>query len=106
MTAALTQIVRFSVPVKGRSFAVAAQMAIMADGEKGLHSFVLQPPPLAGLDDAARVELAQVIGFLNSLIDAGLPWSALATCRASRGVIGALVEAADNRLTEVMGCAT
>lgn len=94
----------FSVPTNGASYRVRADIALMVDGKEGLHSFLLQtfdktPFPAGG----PAWHLCETIAFVNKMIDAGMPWSAMATCRRSNGLMGALIEAAANRLDEFQG---
>lgn len=86
--------IKFKVPRFGYSVAVMAELGLMADQKIGLHSLKIaasENPP---------EDLAAQIALLNQLIDFGMPWSAIATCRNAPGLFGALIEAADNRLIE------
>lgn len=92
------ETIKFQVPAfSGGSVRVTAQLGVMVDRKVGLHSFRLdegENPPNG---------FVERIALINSLIDAGMPWSALAACAHAPGAIGAFIEAADNRLTECGG---
>lgn len=87
--------IRFFVPVDGTSLAVRAFRGLMADRCEGLHSFTVESEHF---DAGALHEACKLV---NKLIDAGMPWSDLATFRNNPGTIAALVESAHNRLIEL-----
>lgn len=96
--------VRFQVPINGRGYTMVAMRGLMKDKREGLHSFGLAGYSVDGVHLARdRARLIEAANLLNKLIDSGMPWSALATCRHGGGTLGALIEAADNRLAEIVG---
>ena len=97
--------ITFQVPHRGFAIAVTAARGIMADRREGLHSLRMTLVPVSVTVEhlEARDDVRRCVLFLNGLIDAGMPWSALASCRHSPGVTGALIEAGANRLLECAG---
>jgi hypothetical protein len=50
-----------------------------------------------------QLALSPVVEIVNALLHGGVPWGALASCRNSATLIGALIEAAEIRRAEVWG---
>jgi len=51
---------------------------------------------------AARDAVQAKLGIVNDLVHAGMPWAALTTCKNSATLLGAIIEAADQRLRDVL----
>lgn len=95
--------IQFRVPMNGVSYPVKADVGLMCDRQEGLNRFRFAWPMPTFFPGGDRPQLAEAIMFVNNLIDNGVPWSALATCRRGSGAISALIEAGHNRLNETAG---
>lgn len=101
MAAAKGSWEKFHTPIGGYSFACEAMVLEDRSAIARLRTACVQPTEEDG--GAAFPNLVKAANLLNELLRDGVPWKTLALCKASRGTLGALIEAADNRRIEMGG---